>query len=181
MQSHAKHSVKYTLKWCVLVNVCLLAFLVSMCALFTDTKKNVYMRYGPNESLNILGITIDTWPKYVLLQLCIFAFQIADTIIQEFASPVLGFNIYNPDKKEITDFTRFELQFFAQSFWLINNIKSAIMLIISITQMDLAMSKVVYSEIAGIYTIATLIAQKTFVNHNNSECDVEKPLIESPV
>jgi hypothetical protein len=87
---------------------------------------------------------------------------VLDTVIQEFTNPVLGFNIYNPDKKHIVDFTKFELQFYAQSFWLINSIKSAFLLIISISQIDLAVAKVVYMEMAGIYTIRTLINEKTF-------------------
>jgi hypothetical protein len=85
-----------------------------------------------------------------------------DTVIQEFTSPVLGFNIYNPDKKHIVDFTKFELQFYAQSFWLINSVKNAFLLMISISQIDLAVAKVIYMEMAGIYTIRTLINEKTF-------------------
>ena len=67
------------------------------------------MKYGPQTSLIVLGITNDTSTKYLLLQLFIFCVQVTDVIINEFANPILGFNAYNPDKKEITEFTKFQL------------------------------------------------------------------------
>jgi hypothetical protein len=33
-------------------------------------------------------------------------------MINDIASPILGFNIFNPDKKTITDFGKCELQFY---------------------------------------------------------------------
>jgi len=120
------------------------------------------MRFGPQPDLFILGIPINTWTAYGILLVLLFCFQVLDTVIQEFTSPILGFNIYNPDKKHITDFTKFELQFYAQTFWLINNIKWAFLLMLTISQIDLAIAKVLYMEVAGIYTIRTLINEKTF-------------------
>jgi hypothetical protein len=131
------------------------------------------MKVGPSPNLMLLGIKIDTWAKYTVLQVLMCIFQIADTVIQEFANPILGFNIYNPDKKDIKDFSRFQLQFYAQSFWFVNNVKYALLLLVSITQIDLAISKVIYSELAGIYTIGTLIAEKNFVTEHDIENQVD--------
>jgi len=138
-----------------------------------NDSKNTYVKFGPNDNLNILGVKIDTWTKYCVCQVALCIFQIADTIIQEFANPILGFNIYNPDKKVINDFTKFQLQFYAQSFWFINNIKGVLMLIVSVTQLDLAISKTVYSEVAGIYTINALISEKTFSDSKEDEINVK--------
>lgn len=151
------------LQFCVCTNAILLvavALLTVLCR--SDGTKDKFMRFGPQPDLMLLGIPINTWEKYYIVHACLCCFQVLDTVIQEFTSPVLGFNIYNPDKKHIVDFTKFELQFYAQSFWLINNIKSAFMLMISISQIDLAVAKVVYMEMAGIYTIRTLINEKKF-------------------
>jgi len=43
------------------------------------------------------------------------------------------------------------------------------MLVISVTQLDLAISKIVYSELAGIYTINALISEKTFSCTSDNE------------
>ncbi len=84
-------------------------------------------------------------------------------LVSEFASPIMGFNIYNPDKDVITDFTHFELQFFVQSLWVINGIRGALMLIASISQLDIAVAKVLYSELMGVFTIYFLLKEKRFV------------------
>ena len=180
-------SIQDKLKYCIATNFALLAFLIVICWKFSDLRsgKDNYMKAGPSADLKLLGISIDTWEKYAALQVLMCIFQIADTVIQEFANPILGFNIYNPDKKEITDFTRFQLQFYAQSFWFVNNVKYALMLLISVTQIDLAISKVLYSELAGIYTIRVLISEKKFVSPPDLESqamdsdqdDPEAPLV----
>jgi len=120
------------------------------------------MKFGPQHSLIILGISIDTWPKYIILQVFIMCFQVTDTLVNEFANPILGFNVYNPDKKRITEFTKLELQFYCQSMWLIQNMKSALMVLVSISQIDITISKVLYMELTSVYTIHTLISKKTF-------------------
>jgi len=120
------------------------------------------MKFGPQSSLIVLGVTINTWNRYVILQMLICVFQITDVVVNEFASPILGFNIYNPDKKTITDFTKLQLQVYCQSMWFINNLKSALMLLVTISQLDIAISKVVYAEIASVFTIRALINKKEF-------------------
>lgn len=135
------------------------------------------MKFGPQHTLTILGVTIDTWPRYIILQLLICCFQATDVIVNEFASPILGFNIYNPDKKVITEFTKFQLQLYCQSLWFVNNLKSALMLMVSISQFDIAVSKVFYSEITSIFTIRTLINGKTFLEKEESNNEETEDLL----
>ena len=47
--------------------------------------------------------------------------------------------------------------------WFITNIKTALMLLVSISQVDIAISKVIYAEITSIFTIRSLINAKTFL------------------
>ena len=89
-------------------------------------------------------------------------FLFVEYIIQDIAGPIMGFNIYNPDKKIITEFTKNELQLYAQTFWFLSSIKGALMLLVSITQLDIAISKCVYNELAGIVAIRILLNEKTF-------------------
>jgi len=183
-------SIHSILQICIGLNAILLIFLFFMIINFketvdnstntTNTTNNInnqdsFMNIGPNPSLIILGVKISNWYRYLLLQLIILCFQVTDTIINQFASPILGFNIYNPDKKVITEFTKFQLQFYCQSMWFINSLKGALMLLVSISQIDIAISKVIYNELAAIYTIRTLINKKIFkkpediINDNESE------------
>ena len=40
---------------------------------------------------------------------------------KKYLNPIIGFNIYNPDKKNISDFTKLELQIYGNSMYLIDN------------------------------------------------------------
>ena len=87
--------------------------------------------------------------------------------------PILGFNIYNPDKKIIKGFTRTELQVQANIMYMMNAIRYALTLQLSIIQIDIAVIAAIFSEIASIPTIYLLLKEKTFVK------DDEKPSSQS--
>ena len=95
--------------------------------------------------------------------------QTIDMLVSEFANPILAFNIYNPDKEVITDFTHCELQFFAQSLWFINGVRAALMLIVTISQFDIAVAKVVYTELTGLFTVYFLLSEKRFALDEEEE------------
>jgi hypothetical protein len=138
------------------------------------------MRFGPQPDLKLLGIAIDTWPRYWTFQVFLGCVQITDVIIQNMANPIMGFNIYNPDKKIITEFTKNELQLYAQTFWFLNSIKSALMFLIYITQLDIAISKCVYNELAGVVAIRHLLNEKTFTRADElSEALLSEVVIET--
>jgi hypothetical protein len=59
------------------------------------------MTYGPNDNLYVLSIKINTQQKYIFLQFFLLFVEFSRVFTNEIASPILGFNIYNPDKKII--------------------------------------------------------------------------------
>ena len=149
------------LRWCLVTNVmlvCCIAGFVCISPKVHDT----FMRFGPQADLKLLGIAIDTWSRYWTFQFFLGCVQITDVIIQDLATPIMGFTIYNPDKKIITEFTKNELQLYAQTFWFLSSVKGALMLLVSITQLDIAISKCVYNELAGVVAIRILLNEKTF-------------------
>ena len=91
--------------------------------------------------------------------------KIGEAIVNEIGSPILGFNVYNPDKKIITDFTKNELNFLANAMWMINGVRGVISVVITITQFDLALSSVLLSEIASIFTVRFLLNEKEFIKN----------------
>ena len=101
--------------------------------------------------------------------------EFSRVFINEIASPLLAFSIYNPDKKIITDFTKNELQLLANLLWLINSLISTLFIMISITQIDIAVLRVIYSEITTIITIRLLLNEKEFINEN----DLSKNLLQN--
>jgi len=109
-------------------------------------------------------VQINTTQKYCSLLALIFVNDVIRVIIQEFGDPVLYMNVYNPDKKEIADFSKAQLYFYANTMFLINNIRHIFTLLISITQIDIALFSVVIEQVVVIVTIKMLLDEKKFIN-----------------
>jgi len=92
--------------------------------------------------------------------------------VSEIAEPVLSFTIYNPDKKNIVDFSKNELQFYANLLYFIDNIRYIFTLMITITQIYLALFSVLIGDITTLFTIRMLLNEKTF-NKNYTNLDNE--------
>ena len=149
------------LRWCLVTNVVLVCCIAGFVCIIPKVDDR-YMRFGPQADLKLLGVAIDTWSRYWTFQFFLGCVQVTDVVIQDLANPIMGFNIYNPDKKIITEFTKNELQLYAQTFWFLTSVKGALMLLVSITQVDIAISKCVYNELAGVVVIRILLNEKTF-------------------
>lgn len=161
-QTKQTKQTKQRMKFCLMTN----AMLVSLIALFVSmysTTDDPYMRYGPQADLKLLGVAIDTWPRYWIFQLFLGCIEVTDVIIQDLANPIFAFNIYNPDKKIIIEYTKNELQLYAQSFMFLSQMKGALMLMVTITQLDIAISKCVFSTLASIFATRILLNDKKFI------------------
>ena len=155
-------NVNNKLKLCVISNAFVLVIIVIIISLCGVQNESKYWNFGPNESFVIINIHIDTWIKYYWLLTFIALLKISQVIIGEIAHPIIGFNIYNPDKKVITDFTKNELQFYGNSMYLIDSIRNVFMIMITITQIDIAIFGSIISEITSIFTIRMLLNEKSF-------------------
>jgi len=162
------------LKYCIITNFLLLSIIIGFIAIMKEPGDK-YFRIGPSSDLTIMSVKINSTERYILLQLFIAFTEITGVFINEIASPILGFNIYNPDKKLINEFTKNELQIMANCMWFINNLISALYILVTISQLDIAILRVVYSELTSIYTIRLLLNEKKFVkvSDNNDNDGIE--------
>lgn len=71
----------------------------------------------------------------------------------------------------ITEFTKNELQIMGNCMWFINNLISSLSIMVTISQVDIAILKVIYSELTTVYTIRMLLNEKTFINENNNNSE----------
>jgi hypothetical protein len=150
---------------CLFLNSCLVLFIGFYITNFaTDSK---YFRFGPNDDFIFISVQINTTQKYCSLLTLIFVNDVIRVIIQEFGSPVLFMNVYNPDKKEITEFTKLQLYFYANSMFLLNNIRYIFTLLIGVTQIDIALFSVLVEEVIVIFTIKMLLDEKKFINRKS--------------
>lgn len=148
----------------VLINTFLLMIFSTI--IFTYADENT-LKIGYNDSLFVLGVKINTFQKYIILHSCIFFLEFLFSLVYEYANPIMYFNVFNSDKVIITDFTKFELQIYSQSLWFLTSIKNTLMILVSISQIDIAIAKVIYAEIAVIFVIRNLLNDKQFTKNSH--------------
>ena len=161
---------KTKLQICLVCNFALLLIVIILMILFESKSK--YCRFGPQDDLIVISVKIDTNTRYYILLGIITFIKVSKVLIEELGMPVLGFSIYNPDKKVITDFSKNELQFYACSMYLISNLRYVFEIMLTITQVDIAIYSVLVSEFTGIITIRILLNEKEFrkkVDETDSE------------
>jgi hypothetical protein len=121
-----------------------------------------YLRFGPNQDLIIISILIDSWFKYFILLFIISTINVIKVISEDIGMPILSFNIYNPDKKVITDFTKFELKIMANVMYTVCSIRELFLILVTISQIDVALFDVIIKGLASLYTIELILKEKKF-------------------
>ena len=137
-----------------------------------------YFHYGPNTDLFLVSVKVDTWTKWITSLIIIGIIKIGEVIVNEIGYPILSFNVYNPDKIIIKGFTKNELNFLANAMYFINSLRGVFMIVISVTQIDMALISVLISEITSIWTVRMLLNEKNFIDENNKVIGENKGLIE---
>lgn len=170
-------NVNKKLKLCILSNFILLSTTIIIIGIFSN-KSGKYWNFGPNENLIIISVKIDNWTKYSILLTFIAFLKSTKCIIAEIAHPIIGFNIYNPDKKVITEFTKIELQVYGNSMYLIDNIRYVFMIMITISQIDVALWGVFIAEFTSIFMIRYLLNEKKFSKDKNIFPPLNETLIQ---
>ena len=90
---------------------------------------------------------------------------------------VLGFNVYNPDKTEIREFSKSQLYFYSNAMYFVSNIRDIFNVLINVTQIDIALFSVLVEQIVTSVTIYMLLNEKKFINTkelllNTDHCEI---------
>ena len=163
------------LKFCAIIYTFLIILVITLVLCFQTYDS--YFRFGvpkPNQTpLLVLSVKIDNYYKYVALLGLITLIRVVKVLVSEIADAVLSFTIYNPDKKNITELTKCELQFYGNYIYLIDSLRYVFTLMITITQIDLALFGIIIDQITTLFTIRILLNEKTFniedTNENNED------------
>ena len=153
-------SPRTKVKLCLVLNVLLLGSISSVILSLASGSR--YFRAGWSEDLSLIGVVIDTPGRYYILLLLIAIMNAVKVVVAELGEPVLVFNVYNPDKKNITDFTRKELLFYANIMFFVSNTRHIFEVLITVTQIDIAVFSIVFEQIVSVCTVCLLVREKTF-------------------
>lgn len=155
---------KRKVKICLIVNVLLLSLIGSIIFFFDSNSK--YFRIGPHEDFILISVKIDTYSRYFFLLFLITFVNITKILIEDLGTPILAFTIYNPDKQLIKEFTKSELRFYSSSLFLVNNLRYIFEIMLTISQIDIAIFSVFIEQLTGVYTINMLLKEKKFEENN---------------
>jgi hypothetical protein len=130
--------------------------------IFAFDNDGKYARFGPSDDLVVISVKIDTTAKYSALLCFIAIINTIQILSEDIGNPILGFNIFNPDKKHITDFTKNELWGFAVVMFSTGAFRNPLLTLLSISQIDVALFSVLVKEIVGVITMRILCNEKTY-------------------
>ena len=145
---------------CLFLNVFLLGFISFFITYFAGNSK--YFRFGPNEDFIFISVPIDSYERYSLLLFLISLNDIIKVLVGEIGEPVLVFNVYNPDKKVITEFTRPQLLFYANTMFFVSNTRRVFEVLINVTQIDIAIFSIIVEQLISVCTVCFLVSEKRF-------------------
>jgi hypothetical protein len=148
-----------------------------VCVVLADAS-SPYWRYGPNDDLVLISVPINSWERYIGALGLIAFIQGFKVFVQELGMPVLGFSIYNPDKKVITEFSKNELQFLANAMFMVSAIRDSLLVVVVISQLDITLWTVFTSEIVTFGTIRLLLNEKEFKSNEYSPVPLEEVVSE---
>ena len=145
---------------CLFLNVFLLGFISFFITFFAGNSK--YFRFGPNEDFIFISVPINTYERYALLLFLISLNDIIKVLVGEIGEPVLIFNVYNPDKRVISEFTKPQLLFYANSMFFVSNTRRVFEILINVTQIDIAIFSIVVEQLISVCTVCFLVSEKRF-------------------
>lgn len=145
---------------CLALNVALLTAVFGCAVAFaSDTP---YFRWGPHADLVVVSVVVDTPGRYAALLALLAAAGVVKVVVSEIGEPVLIFNVYNPDKAVITDFSRAQLLVYANLFFLVSNARRVFEVLVTVTQIDIALFAVLTEQLASIAVVSFLVCEKRF-------------------
>ena len=145
---------------CLTLNVLLLTF-ISSCIIIFASDSN-YFRFGPNTDFILISVPINTPSRYSFLLFLIACNNCIKVLISELGEPILVFTVYNPDKKVITEFSKCQLLYYANSMFFVSNTRRVFEIMITITQIDIALFSITVEQIVSICTVCMLVNEKKF-------------------
>ncbi len=167
--------LKQKLKLCILASFISLLLIIG--SIWVTDTNGAYWTIGPNDNLIVVSVKIDTWKKYIGLLAIISLVQIIKIAASEIGDPILGFTIYNPDKKVIKGFTKNEIQILANSSYMISSIRSVFMTVVTLSQIDVALWSVIIAEVTTFFTVRILLNGKKFVEEGYDDIEEKAEMV----
>ncbi len=151
---------RFILRICILGKSIVFVLLAAFFHLYGGQEH--YMKFGPQPDFKILGIFVDTWPKYNFVVFMVIWINAISVIVKEVGNPIFKFFVYNPEMKDIYGISRFELHAFTNILQGMDLCIEMFTLIFMISKFDIILISVIVRTVIPIYTVHNLLNSKTF-------------------
>ena len=102
--------------------------------------------------------------------------NIIKVLVGEIGEPVLVFSVYNPDKRVITEFTKPQFLFYANTMFFVSNTRRVFEVLINVTQIDIAIFSIIVDQLIPVCTVCFLVSEKKFDKEgkltNTYDCEI---------
>ena len=136
------------------VSILLAVFALCLDAIY-DHESHLF-QFGPSKHLIFIGITIDTWFKYILLILFIWILEFLDILQEEYLEPFIHM-VYDANMKEnqkdLKAYSWYELYFMNHFSLASNGLRQIIRVVIVTIQIPLAILVWFLKEVSRIYFV----------------------------
>lgn len=147
--------------WGVTINAMLTLFVIVIITTMAS-HDSPYFQWGPGAKLFYVSVRVDTWSKYIGIQVWIAIQKMVAVYINELTSPILGFSVYNPDQKNITWISKLKLQVLANVMFGCNSLRHSFTIVVSVTQIDFTLCATLSGQLTSVVTIRKLLNRKNF-------------------
>ena len=131
----------------------------------TMVGEDEYVRFGPEENgnLKILSVVIDTWGKWALALLFIVILAVVDVLIRDLSSTFVYNAVYNSEVGVVHRFdSECSLQLYANVMDFTTAVRRLVLVVISVTQIDLGLFTAFFVQLARIYTYGVNLRDKEY-------------------
>ena len=146
------------------INIALVVLVIVIVISFNEGK-TAYLNVGWHPDLFILGCKIDTKNKYICLILILGLLEAVDVYINDTIFPYINNTVRNNNVKHIEEFGKNELRLLTNGTYVMSSIKYTLLIMISISQIDISLIKVLFGEIACLFTTDIQLSEKTYGNN----------------
>lgn len=143
------------------INIVVTLAVIVLVSVFHDDN-STFMRYGWHSNFAVLGIPIDTGGRYWCLLAVLGILEALDVFINDTIFPYVNNNVRDNNVTHIPEFSRREIQFITNGTFFLTSLKYTFYVIVSISQVDVALVRVLIGETACIFTTSLQLAGKTF-------------------
>jgi len=143
------------------INIALVAVVIAIVISFNEGK-TPYLNVGWHPDLFILGCNIDTGGKYICLILLLGLLEAVDVYINDTIYPYISNNVRNNNVKHIKEFSKNELRLLTNGSYVMSSIKYTLLIMVSISQIDISLIKVLFGEITCLFTTDIQLSEKTY-------------------